>query len=351
MPTKTGTFSIEDLLAARLTSAKRFGLDNIQQVLQAELDAHNALVDSAIAELAMPTTDAQSVYGSSAGGQMVKVDPYGAAPTQKPAPGSTVGFPLELHQFNVGWTYTYFLQATPADLAIRTQSAQVAHRRAVMLEIRRAIYGSANYSFTDYLVDNVALTVRRFLNADGQAIPAGPNGEVYDGSTETHYTAEASLTAAGLRASIRNVVEKGHGGQVRTAIALADQAAVEALTGFTPYVDARLLPTEGDPAVRRNMSKIDNRPIGIFDAAEIWVKPWAVANYAFTYDAAAEGKPLKYRQMEAEELRGLRLAAQDEDHPLYVDFMEARFGFGVFTRTNGAVHQFTNGTYQDPTIS
>jgi hypothetical protein len=32
-------------------------------------------------------------------------------------------------------------------------------------------------------------------------------------------------------------------------------------------------------------------------------------------------------------------------------YWETEFGVGCWTRTNGAVHQFTNGTYQNPTIS
>lgn len=350
MAQRTGHYTIADLLDTRFTSAKDFGLDNIQQVLQAELDAHNTLMMQAIADLAEPTTEAQTIYGSATGGTMTEVDEHGQAPTQKESPGSTVGFPLKLKQFNIGWTRTYFLRATPADMAIKAQNAQIAHRREVLLDIKRAIFGSANYSFRDHLVDNITITVRRFLNADGEPIPAGPNGETYDGSSETHYTAEASLTVANLTASIRNVVEKGHGGMVKTAIALTNEAAVRALSGFQPYVDNRLLPTEGDPRTQLDYTRIDNRPIGILDASEVWVKPWAIAGYAFTWDAASSGKPLKYRQEASTELQGLHLAAELESHPLYAEMMEARYGFGVWTRTNGAVHQFTNGTYQNPTI-
>lgn len=350
MAQRTGHYTISDLLAARFTSAKEFGMDNIQQVLAAELDAHNTLMVQALAELAEPTSDAQSIYGSATGGTMVEVDEHGQAPTQKESPGSTVGFPLKLKQFNIGWTETYFLVATPADMAIKMQNAQIAHRREVLLDLKRAIFGSANYSFRDHLVDNISVTVRRFLNADGEPIPAGPNGETYAGGSETHYTAEASLTAANLTASIRNVVEKGHGTQVKTAIALANEAAVRALTGFTPYVDARLRPTEGDPVTTVDHTRIDNRAIGILDASEVWVKPWAITGYAFTWDAGSSNKPLKYRQQSASALQGLRIAAELSSHPLHAQMMEARYGFGVWTRTNGAVHQFTNGTYQNPTI-
>lgn len=352
MATKTGSYTIDTLLAARFTSAKEFGIDNIVPVLNAELAAHNALMVEGLSELAMVTTDAQNVYGSAVGGTMTEVDEHGAAPTQRAAPGSTVAYPLKLKQFNLGWTDRFLSRATPADLAIATQNAQIAHRKEVLLDIKRAIYGSSNYTFYDHLVDNLSLTIRRLLNADGEPIPAGPNGEEYDGSTETHYTAEASLTAANLKASIRNVVEKGHGTNVKCAISLTDETAVRALSGFMAYVDSRLtLKSDANEATQRlDVTRVDNRAIGILDAAEIWVKPWAIANYAFTWDAGSMDKPLKMRQDNAESMQGLRIAAEFDSHPLHAQFMEAIYGFGVWTRTNGAVHYFGGGSYTDPTI-
>ena len=98
-----------------------------------------------------------------------------------------------------------------------------------------------------------------------------------------------------------------------------------------------------------------NRPIGIFDAAEVWVKPWMPAGYAFVYDAGASEKPLKMRQEPIPSLQGLRTispqAAGLDAHPLYAEICEARFGFGVYNRTAGAVHEFgVDTTYTDPSF-
>ncbi len=62
-------------------------------------------------------------------------------------------------------------------------------------------------------------------------------------------------------------------------------------------------------------------------------------------------KPLAFRQREAASLQGLRIAAQLDTHPLYAQYMEAEFGVGVWTRTNGAVLYFGGASYTDPTIS
>lgn len=352
MAQKTGTHGIDTLLAARFTSAKDFGLDNIAEIVNAELDAHNTLMIEGLAELAETTTDAQNVYGSATDGTMTEVDEFGAAPTQRNPPGSTVGYPLKKKQYNLGWTNDFLEEATPADIASMVQGAQIAHRKEVLLDIKRAVYGSSNYTFYDHLVDSIAITVRRLLNADGEPIPAGPNGEVYDGSSETHYSAEASLTAANLKASVRQVIEKGHGSMVKCAISLTDETAVRALTGFVEYHDRRHLISgnNNDPMKQLDISRVDNRAIGTFDGAEIWVKPWAIANYAFTWDAGSPKKTLRLRQRTRESLQGLRLVSSFDSHPLHVDHMEAVYGFGVYTRTNGAVHYFGGGSYTDPTI-
>lgn len=348
----TGTFDISTLLATRFQSAAAFGLDTIQQVLAADVAAHNAIVQEMVGGMCEVTTDRQRRYGTSASGEMVEVDEYGRSQTQVDRPGATVGFPMRLFQFGLGWTAKWFETHTPADMAIAVQNAQKAHWRSVQREIKRAVYLSANYTFNDFLVDRVDLAVKRFVNADSAGIPDGPNGETFDGASHTHYDANSGLTAATAKAIINDVIEHGHGNMVKLAISRTDEATVRALTGFVAYPDPRIIYRATDTAGQTlDISRLDNRAIGIFEGAEVWVKPWAIANYLFAWDDADPMKPLAYRQREAAALQGLRVAAQLDTHPLYAQYMEAEFGVGVWTRTNGAVLYFGGGSYTDPTIS
>jgi hypothetical protein len=358
MATNVGTYDISTLLATRFQSAAEFGLDTIQQVLEADLAAHNAIVAGMVDEMCEITPDRQRKYGSSADGEMVEVDEYGRAPTQAPRVGATVGFPLRLFQFALGWTEKYLQIATPADLAQATIGAQSAHLRAIQRDIKRAIYISTNYTFNDHLIDKVDLAVKRFVNADSAAIPNGPNGETFDGATHTHYDANATLTATVLKNNINDVIEHGYGGAVRAAISKTDEAAVRALPGFVAYPDPRLIfpsvPANfagGVPGQTLDIARLDNRAIGIFEGAEVWVKPWALANYAFAWDAASPNKPLGFRQRTQTTLQGLRIAAKLSKYPLVAEYMEAEFGIGVWTRTNGACLYFAGGSWTDPTIS
>lgn len=352
MGTNTGTYDISSLLKVTFQTVAEFGMDTIAQVLQRDLAAWNAMVSEMVSELCEVTTDRQRIYGTSVAGEMLEVDEYGLAPTQKAAPGATVGFPLRLFQYNIGWTAKYLQVATPADLATQQLAAEKANWREIQRQLKKAIYPSANYTFRDHLIDNVELAVKRFVNADGAGIPDGPNGETFDGAAHTHYDASNGWSASELTEAINSVIEHGHGGNVKVAINKADETAVRALEGFVAYVDPRIvLQTTEAPAQRLDISRLDNRPIGIFGGAEVWVKSWAIDNYPFIWDAADPNKPLAYRQRTQESLQGLRIAFENADYPLYAKDMESEFGIAVWTRTNGLVHYTGGSSYSDPIIA
>lgn len=348
----TGTHDISSLLEIDFQSADEFGLDALADTLQADLDAHNAAATEMVQEMAELTTEREGVSGTSSDGEMHEVDEYGLAPTQKPEVGERVAWPLRLFQFNIGWTAKYLQVATPADLAQAQLDAEAAHWRAIIREIKRAIYGSANYSYRDHLIDNMVLGIKRFVNADGDGIPKGPNGESFDGGTHTHYDANNGWLAAALTAIINDVLEHGHGNSIKVAINTADETAVRGLSGFVPYPDPRIIYRATDtPGQTLDISRLDNRAIGVFGGAEIWTKSWALDNYPFVWDSGDPRKPLRFRQRSQTALQGLRIAFQNADYPLYAKDMEAEFGVAVNTRTNGAVLYVGGSSYVNPTIN
>ena len=355
----TGTYDISSLLRPLLgitQSVEEFGMDEVARVLQADLAAHNAAVEEAVREMAEITDKREGVTGSSADGEMTEVDEYGKGPTQKEEVGGRVAWPLRLFQYNVGWTAKYLQVATPADLVKTQINAQTAHKRAVMRDIRRAIFGAANYNYRDHLIDNMVLNVKRFLNADGDPIPNGPNFEVFDPDTHTHYDANNGWLASALTATVNDVIEHGHGGDVRVAINRADETAVRQLAGFEPFISARIdratiASATGVPIGSLDQTRLDNREIGTFAGATVETKSWVPDDYAFVWDRSDPRKPLKFRQRDARALQGLRLAAENSKYPLLVRFQEAEFGTGVGERTNGAVLYVGGSSYVSPTIT
>jgi hypothetical protein len=347
---KIGLNSIDDLLDVRFKSAIELGLETIQPVLQADLEIHNRLTTDAVSGLADISQDRRRIYGTSDTMEMIEADEFTRAHTQKGQAGVEVMFPLRGFQIALGWDQAYFENKSVADMAQSQLSAEKGHLQRIRKEVQRAFYLSGNYSMVDYRVDKVTLNVKRLLNADGAGIPDGPNGEVFDGTTHTHFLAVAGLDAASADAVLATVLEHHQGGKPVIVINRADQTAWEALPKYKPYVDQRLTlnANSNEPTQRLDPFTTDDKPIGLYGAAEVWLKPWALANYAVVYDTAAP-KPLVCRVRKGNALT-LKVAAKLAFAPLYADVMESEFGFGVWTRTNGAVLYSGGGAYVDPVI-
>jgi hypothetical protein len=351
--TKTGHFALADLIANKQTLAADFDQDTITQVFQASLDAHNALLDGMLALLAEPTTDRLRLTGSADTGYMVEVDEHGRVPTQAPSVGDNVGIPLKKFDFGVGWTWEWMEMNTVGDMALALRNAEKAHVLKVMAELKRALFLTTNYDFTDrYETPKVVLPVKRLANADGFALPDGPNGEAFTGSSHQHYLANATLTAAFLTSLTNTIYEHYSGAELQVAFNSADEATVRALTGFSAYVQSgiQLSTASNQPTQRLNVSNTNNRAIGLFNGAEIWIKPWGIANYALAYAVSGAPKPLAYRQPKGGRT-GLRTMGDIKAYPFQTRYMSAKFGFGVQERTSAAALYFANGTWSDPTIT
>lgn len=356
MPTNSGTHTLADLRSNRFQSVIDYGLDTINEVLQRDLDAHNTIVTEMVRDLCEIGTDRQRIYGTSADGDMNESDEFDRGVAVKQLGGSTCGFPLRSFTRAIAWTRTYMLQATPADIAETVLSVQKAHIRQVQRQIRRALLLNANTTFRDRLVSPIAdLTVRALVNADSQPIPDGPNGETFNAATHTHYDFinSATLTEAGAIALIEDVLEHGHGSRLILGINRAAETSVRAFAEFEAYQDPRLVLRSADaPGTALDITRIDNRPIGLLRAAEVWVKSWVPSGYAVVYDAGEATKPLFFRQHPIAALQGLRVANRLEQYPLYADQMEAYFGVGVWNRTAAACLYYAGGAgaYVNPTI-
>jgi len=351
-----GTLDVGSLYAANNLTVAQVGVPVVAGMLKQDLAAHNLLMQDTVGAMAKPTTERVVPYGGARGGEMIEADEYGRVPTQKISGQSFAGLPLRKYQYALGWTEEFMLRKTPQELQTQQDAIKDAHMRAMTRDFKRALFLSTNYDWTDMFKDNMTLPVKRLANADGSIIPLGPNGETFDGSTHTHYTASSGLTAAALKAVADNVVEHGYSANVQVVINKADEATVRgfATTDFQPYTDPRIAYRVTDTTAKTlDLSRTDNRAIGILvkTGAEVWVKPWAIANYAVAWDAGAAEKPLAFRQDPSPGLQGLYIAAQFNAFPLTAEWMQAYFGFGVVNRLCAAVGYFGGATYTDPTIS
>lgn len=355
MALQTGTHTIADLAenAFATTTVSEFGIDNMNDAIQADLGMHNRRVEEIVSELAEVSTERSTIYGTNAQGEMVQKDEFTRAPTQKIVLGSKVEFPLDGFEFAVGWTAMFLKRASVQDMAKATIAARQAHLRRIAFDIKNALFGPVNFTWTDRLVDSNDLAVKRLLNADSAPIPNGPNGETFTASTHTHYdyidwaAANAAAKIPAIQALIQDVVEHGHGADIRLYINRAQETDIRALTpNFAPLPPPNIEFRNTDTAVGRlDTTRMDNRMIGFFDGIPVWTKPWVPASYFLTFSAGAPPaqKPLRYRVSDVLG-RGLVIAGEIITHPLQAQYMNAHHGFGVKERTNGAILYLGSGS-------
>lgn len=350
----TGTFSVDDLLAVRNASAAEFGLDNINKALQADLSFYNGLVSEQMGLFAENLTVQSKIYGASVLHQMEQVDEFGVAPSKKGYSTGDVSFPLRMYSSSIGWTQKFLEIATPEELASEYLSVRAGHSYEINKQIKKAIYNNTNYTFVDKLSNGVSLTVRRFLNADSQAIPDF-QGTSFTASSHTHYVASATLTGVAINSLISNVQEHGHTRGLKLIINIADKPDMVALTGtgsFVPLSNAIMVYNASDSTLTKlDNTDLANQMIGYWDGnVEVWVKPYAVENYMLCITSEGE-KALGFRQRPQASLQGLRLVSDLPGFPLISKSFEAEFGLAVNSRTSGAVLYFANATWANPTIS
>ncbi len=360
-----GTLTTYDTLQSEQQTIQQFGEDKVWDGIASMLDAYNEQVNAITAALVDKTTSRLRRYGGAAQMEMQRIDEFGTPNVQKVQNYTAVGFPLESYAAAIQWTRLFMKQKTVQHIAAQVQAVTTADMRRLIRNIKIALFTGVNYNFTDYLVDHqeiVPLPIKALLNADGAPIPPGPNGETFNGYTHTHYLASAGLTNAFLTSCLQTVLEHYNDGQAVMWINRTDQDAFRALADFRPLVYENIVrPTTIEYATgpALNPTKLFNRMIGYFQDAEVWVKPWMISGYVFTY---LQGQPqplvMRIRGMDAnggapmDGAGDLVISYEDEIHPLRAKAWEREYGVSVWNRTNGSVGYFAgSGTaYVQPTI-
>lgn len=349
-----GTYSLEDLLAQRFVPASQFGFDAIAKAIQAHLDWLNAQVADQVGMIAETTEDVRRVWGHSENGEMVEVDELGVARTQKDRGGEEIDFPLRKFSRSTGWTADYMARATPADLATKVLGFESAYITRFRQELAAALFAKANYSFVDKFGDGTTLAIKRLKNADAMIVPDAPDGTAF-ATTHQHYmgTAGASLAYTDIDDVIANVTEHGLT-NVQLIINQANVATLAALSS-TKFVALTLavvaLPARTSGTVETQVVTDDpaNKLVGYWAGYPVLTRSWVPSGYYVANAVDAPEKPIVHRVDKFASMRGLRLVADFNQHPLSAQTYEAEIGFGVWGRTSAAIldggHQTT---YSNP---
>ncbi|MGB3544517.1 hypothetical protein, partial [Rubrivirga sp.] len=343
---RTGTHTLDDLLAVQDRSVIAYGEDTVAETINRELDQYSTQVEDAISDLVEVTPDLQRRYGSTEGAEMIEADELGSPAAQKVEGGSPVGFPMKKVFHAIGWTKDYLTIATPADIARQTIAREKAYLSWILKSIRRALTNPVNYTFVERFTaaKGVDLFVKALANADGAGIPRGPNNEEFSAATHSHYRAIDFATATAAErngaavAFVVDVVEHGNADDVVVYVNTADEAYWTELEDFKPLQEVGIKIADGQiETTRLDQTVTNNRQIGTFRGAAVWVKPWVSENYAACLSLSNPDKPVVWRVHPVASMRGLRLAAQLDSYPLRADIVEAYGGAGVYGRTSAAV--------------
>lgn len=354
-----GTLTNQDSRAAQQTTVQAFGENEAYLAIQEQFDAYNAEVQNMLADLVEPTTDVLRVFGPGGDvGTVEDLDQGGSPDAQKVALGYNVGFPLRRIGRALQWDYDWTLRTSMVELDDQITAIMGADRLAVIRAIKRAVYTSSNNSsYVDRLGlrPGITLPIKAAFNNDGLIPPPGPNGETFLG-THTHYLYSTTFTEAAAKTQIDTVIEHRLGGTIRYYINRANETTVRAFTDFLPlfasYVNVSIAANTAQGTL--DVQDVNNRMIGYFNGAEVWVKPWVLANYPIALRVGLPAfKPLVFRKlMDGPGFGDLTLAYQNKLFPLYANGWTRNFGIGVWTRDAISVSEMNDGdsAYTIPTI-
>ena len=318
------------------------------------LTIHNTLFSDMVGDLATVVTQPQMPYLGADTAIMQELDEWGRADASKASTSGNLGFPLRIYGSSVQWTKTYFQRVTVAELAAQLDAHAMADLANFRTLLKATLFKNTNTSsYNDRLASKLTYTLRALLNADGQAIPMSPSGASFDGSTHTHYLANATYTLAATQSLIDTVVEHGVDGKIVLYIARADEATVRGFTGFAAYLDARITVSGANQIgnVALDVTSPDDRAIGVLGGAEVWVKPWIPANYAAVIDLGAASKPIGIRVRSGTLSAGpgsFQMVSEHEHYPLHAENLGREFGIAAFAREKAAVSRMNNASYAIP---
>ena len=356
---RTGTHTLDDLLAVQDQSVIAYGEDTVAETVTNELDQFSQQVEMALADIAEITPDRQRRYGTTEGADMIELDELGSPAAQKVKGGSPVGFPMHKVGHGIGFTRDWLVQHTPRDAALQVVAREKGYLAWILKLIRVALFNAVNYTFEDRFGQNpgVELAVKALVNGDGAGIPRGPNNEVFSPVTHSHFHAVNWATAtpaernASALALVVDVVEHGNAEDVVVYINVNDEKGWTDLEDFKPLQEVGIKIADGQiETTRLDQSVTNNRQVGTFRGAAVWVKPWIPENYAAALNLSAPDKPLVWRVHNVESMRGLRLAAMLDSYPLRADLVEAYGGAGVYGRTSAAVLYTGGAVYTIPAL-
>lgn len=340
-----------------------FYLRNDRSVIYDSVDDYNSMIAEARNSAASffvqgDTTAGREMYQLPIAGRDERIRSDGSPNIIRRHGNWQVGYPI--------WTYKPELGSTPVQRAYNTVEDLRAHVEGInnryddtyRYEIMSRITNDSTTSFVDpegVLTDE---TVQPLITT-GTTIPPllGTNTEV---STHSHYFGLNNATINDANDPVEDIVDHlihhfgrmSGGSNIVCLINPAEQASVEALTGFVA-VEQNYETTGDDTAIALIPQNIPGEVIGRVSGATVAVWDWMPSGYVFGRHMQVNA-PLKRRIDSVATLGNGNLVnlGRHDSAELQLDRWMYRFGVGTGNRLNGVMVQVVASTsYTAPTIT
>lgn len=351
---------------ALLSSIDRESLYNLTMDIFA---VYNRQMGDLISLLAKPADFREYRYGGATDlVAMHDLDEFGKPSAAKISGASTVAHPIKKWGRALGWNSAFFKTTTVKQFDNLVTGLLLGDRARVTKEVKSALFRATNYNFTDPY-DAKVLGVKALANADGAPLPIGPNGEVFNAGTHSHYTGSATLTAAAVSALITNVTEHFSSGEVELLINAAQAASMVGLSGFIPATYngvVQSVNTDRTSVAVREIFNVEKNFIGLFNGVKVYTAYWIPASYMVAMMVAGAEKPLAYRIGQPNTMGStynsylnggsasgpgdFSIVSELDEYPFYAQTAEREIGFGASGRVSAAILFIGNASYQVPTF-
>lgn len=303
------------------------------------------------------TTNGRMKYQLPMTGRDERVRADATGPTLKRYGGWEVGFPLYTYNPRVTLTNVAMAQLTPAEFQAHIDGVANRYDETMRFEMLYALFNNTQRTFTDPEGTLTSETIEPLANGDAVVYP--PVLGAASEATENHYLESGYATAAisDTNNPIKTIADDliqhfgrmTGGSDVVVLINPAEQAKIEALSGFVEVRDSRVQLND-TAAELSNIPLIPGEVIGRVSGATVSVWDWIPSGYLLGRYMGAPA-PLMRRVDGAPTLGAgnvINLEKLSTGNMEYNSW-QYRFGFGVGNRLNAVVMELgTGGSYSIP---
>lgn len=327
------------------------GADRVRNVIEVNVNAHNAAMNAMLGVFAEPTVAYSERYILPGGGELESGDENSKG-TPRIGSQYDVGYPIAmgLYRWDANWVTLQKMSvkrfATTMTDAFNNDIAWV--RRKLLT----ALLKNTSTSVTD--PEYGAITVYPLANSDSVKYPFTAGQTTL--STDSHYYAEADAIADNANPypilSEELLEHPDNRGAMLAFVPTNLVTTTKNLTEFIPAADMNFRPGSATPTLSGNPAgAYPGEVIGYLSESKAWAIHWRALPSYYIVGVAENGpRPLKYREDVQESLRGFRQQGEINTFPYFGSVWARRIGFGSSNRV-GAVVGFvgSSDSYAIPT--